>query len=326
MVLTAFQQSVLHTAGSTRRADSRAAVSTLWHFCQHGHIHLSPWKPLGIHSFIFIASPGKFIPQEPCSHNSCPANLVPCTPCFDIGLFIHSSIHSQIALWAGPVQFTGLGTSVFPFWGAFSPGRNSQIWVHDFIHLMRNKLLLFDTGTIRRPPGAQRTSGSNGLFLCSSSSFWPRLTPRPLQRRQAPRKSLSPQWTIILPLLHPAQAALKACAVIFCLAACSMCGPLWKEVERSFLNLSWVDSISAQARKMQVGRRPGQAVLPRDFPAAAMAPEHFCCSGHKQLFSMLTAKPWASKGFNVSGLKLCPGLLLLLLLHHCLCLIIQGIC
>lgn len=113
MVLTAFQQSVLHTAGSTRRADSRVAGSTLWHFCQHGHIHLSPWKPLGIHSFILIASPGKFIPQEPCSHNSCPANLVPCTPCFDIGLFIHSSIHSQITLWAGPVQFLRLGTSVF---------------------------------------------------------------------------------------------------------------------------------------------------------------------------------------------------------------------
>lgn len=113
MVLTAFQQSVLHTAGSTRRADSRVAVSTLWHFCQQGHIRLSPWKPLGIHSFIFTSSPGKFIPQEHCSRNSCPANLVPCTPCFDVCLFIHSSVHSQITPRAGPVQFTRLGTSVF---------------------------------------------------------------------------------------------------------------------------------------------------------------------------------------------------------------------
>lgn len=80
--------------------------------------------------------------------------------------------------------------------------------------------------------------------------------------------------------------------------------PLTEKKHRSILNLNWVDSISAWTRKIQVGGWGGQTVLPRDFCAAMM--NHslipFHCPGHKHLFTVLTAEPWASKGFNISGI------------------------
>lgn len=55
----------------------------------------------GTDSFIFIASPGKFSPQEPCSHNSWPVNLVPHTSCSDIHSFTPRS-HPKIRAWTCP--------------------------------------------------------------------------------------------------------------------------------------------------------------------------------------------------------------------------------
>lgn len=100
-----------------------------------------------VHSFIFIASPGKFSPWEPYNHSSHPANLVHHSPCFDMRSFNQLFIHSlpDHTPFGACLTSQARNKSIcchFSFCGRFLSRRNFHISVHDFIHLMRNKLLL----------------------------------------------------------------------------------------------------------------------------------------------------------------------------------------
>lgn len=78
----------------------------------------------GTDSFIFIASPGKFSPREPCSHNSWSVNLVHHTSCSDIDSFTPRS-HPRSEFGHG--QLAMLETSAFanisPSGGTFHLGK-----------------------------------------------------------------------------------------------------------------------------------------------------------------------------------------------------------
>lgn len=165
------------------------AVSTLCPSCQQGHLHLFPWRTSGVDSFIVIASPGKFSPWEPCSHNSWPVNLVHHTSCSDIRSFTHSLPDHIPRSESGHVQLTGLGTSIFVnislSEGAFHTGELSNLssWLHTLDGKQSTAVPYISTS----PDDTQAV-----LAVCSErrGNWWFTCLTYQVQRRDLSRKSL----------------------------------------------------------------------------------------------------------------------------------------